>query len=51
MIDEVALAHALEQGAIAVAALDVFEHEPDVHPDLPARDDVVLGPHLGSATC
>ena len=35
---------------LAGAALDVFEDEPDVHPGLLRREDVVLTPHLGSAT-
>ncbi|WP_326955303.1 2-hydroxyacid dehydrogenase [Amycolatopsis sp. NBC_01286] len=50
VVDEAALADALEAGEIAGAALDVFEHEPDVEPRLLGRDDVVLSPHLGSAT-
>jgi lactate dehydrogenase-like 2-hydroxyacid dehydrogenase len=50
VVDEPALADALEAGEIAGAALDVFEHEPDVEPRLLGRDDVVLSPHLGSAT-
>jgi glyoxylate reductase len=50
LIDEDALVRALEAGEIAGAALDVFEREPDVHPGLLARDDVVLTPHIGSAT-
>ncbi|WP_116204398.1 2-hydroxyacid dehydrogenase [Amycolatopsis circi] len=50
VVDESALADALEAGEIAGAALDVFEKEPDVEPRLPERDDVVLTPHLGSAT-
>ncbi|WP_328607333.1 D-glycerate dehydrogenase [Amycolatopsis sp. NBC_00345] len=50
VVDESALADALEAGEIAGAALDVFEAEPDVEPRLPGREDVVLTPHLGSAT-
>lgn len=50
IIDEAALAWALTERLIAGAALDVFEHEPVVHPDLLALENVVLAPHLGSAT-
>jgi glyoxylate reductase len=50
VVDEEALAWALEQHLIAGAALDVYEHEPAVHPGLLALDNVVLAPHLGSAT-
>ena len=50
IVDEPALAAALRDGTIAGAALDVFEHEPEVHPDLVGLDNVVLVPHLGSAT-
>ena len=50
VIDEQALARALRQGQIFAAGLDVFEREPDVHPGLLACDNVVLIPHLGSAT-
>ena len=50
VIDEQALARALKQGQIFAAGLDVFEREPDVHPGLLACDNVVLIPHLGSAT-
>lgn len=50
IVDEAALAGALADGEIAGAGLDVFEEEPDVHPDLLDRDRVVLAPHLASAT-
>jgi gluconate 2-dehydrogenase len=50
IVDDAALAAALARGDIAGAALDVFEGEPVVHPDLLARDDVVLSPHIASAS-
>ena len=50
VVDEGALALALSERRIAAAGLDVFEHEPDIHPALLACDNVVLLPHLGSAT-
>lgn len=50
VIDEAALAHALQSGTIAGAGLDVYEEEPAVHPLLPSLKQVVLLPHLGSAT-
>lgn len=50
VVDEAALVDALRDGTIAGAALDVYEHEPEVHPGLLELDNVVLAPHLGSAT-
>jgi glyoxylate reductase len=50
IIDEAALATALRKGQIAGAGLDVFENEPSVHPGLLELENVVLVPHLGSAT-
>ena len=50
VIDENALTQMLIAGDIAGAGLDVFEHEPAVNPKLMALDNVVLLPHMGSAT-
>ncbi|HEY4547025.1 MAG TPA: D-glycerate dehydrogenase [Pedomonas sp.] len=50
IVDEPALVAALESGCIAGAGLDVFEHEPQVHPKLLEMPNVVLLPHMGSAT-
>ena len=50
LIDEAALAEALKTRALAGVGLDVFEHEPAVHPGLLGHANAVLLPHLGSAT-
>jgi glyoxylate reductase len=50
LIDEAAIAAALDTGPLFGVGLDVYEREPTVHPSLMDRDDVVLLPHLGSAT-
>ena len=50
VIDETALIRQLDEGHLAGAGLDVFEHEPAVNPKLVASDKVVLLPHMGSAT-
>jgi glyoxylate reductase len=50
LVDEAALVEALEVGHLGGAGLDVYEKEPIVHPGLLRRSDVVLLPHLGSAT-
>jgi glyoxylate reductase len=50
IVDERALALALRKGKIAGAGLDVFEREPEVDPDLLKLEQVVLVPHIGSAS-
>jgi glyoxylate reductase len=50
LVEEKALADALERGHLAGAGLDVYEFEPDIEPRLVALPNVVLLPHLGSAT-
>ena len=50
VVDESALADALRDGTIAGAGLDVYEHEPIVHPGLLGLENVTLLPHLGSST-
>jgi len=49
-VDEQALIHALQTHQIAGAALDVYEHEPKISPELLTLDNVVLSPHIGTAT-
>ena len=49
VVDEAALVRALKAKKIAGAGLDVYEHEPQVSPELTAMTNVVLTPHLGSA--
>ncbi len=50
VVDEGALAEALREGRIFAAGLDVYEEEPKVHPELLELENVVLAPHIGSAT-
>lgn len=50
VVDEQALVDALKSGRLAAAGLDVFEQEPKIHPDLIGMSNVVLSPHIGSAS-
>lgn len=50
LVDEIALADALANGRLAAAGLDVYEGEPNVRPELLALRNVVLTPHIGSAS-
>jgi glyoxylate reductase len=50
IVDEAALVRALREGWIAGAGLDVFEHEPRIHPELLRMKNVVLAPHIASAS-
>jgi glyoxylate reductase len=50
VVDEAALVAALEAKKIAGAALDVYEKEPQIHPGLVGRADVILAPHIASAS-
>ena len=50
IVEEEALAWALQHHLLAGAALDVYEHEPAIHADLLGLDNVLLAPHIGSAT-
>jgi lactate dehydrogenase-like 2-hydroxyacid dehydrogenase len=49
-VDEEALVNALREGEIAGVAMDVYEHEPQIHPELLTLDNVVLSPHTGTGT-
>ena len=49
-VDEIALVEALRNGEIAGAAMDVYEHEPQITPELLELDNVVLSPHTGTGT-
>ena len=49
-IDEKALVEALQSGIIAGAAMDVYEHEPQINPELLTLNNVVLSPHTGTGT-
>lgn len=49
-VDEQALVNALKTNQIAGAAIDVFEHEPDITPELLTMDNVLLSPHTGTGT-
>jgi glyoxylate reductase len=50
VVDEAALAQALKNNVIAAAGIDVFEHEPQIHPELLQCRNAVLAPHIGTAS-
>ena len=50
IVDDLALAQALQSGKIFAAGLDVFEGEPQVHPELLKCSNIVLAPHIASAS-
>jgi len=50
VVDEAALAEALRRKVIFAAGLDVFEREPEIHPDLIGLDNIVLAPHIASGS-
>lgn len=51
VMDEDALVKALDLGKVAGAGLDVYEHEPEVHPGLVDNPNVLLLPHMGTWSC
>lgn len=50
IMDESALVSALASGQVSSVGLDVFENEPEIHPDLLANENVLLVPHMGTWT-
>ena len=50
VVDETAMIAALKAGRLGAAALDVFEHEPTIPPELRAMPNVIVQPHMGTAT-
>jgi lactate dehydrogenase-like 2-hydroxyacid dehydrogenase len=50
VIDEAALVEALDSGQVSSAGLDVYEHEPRIHPRLLSNPRVLLVPHMGTWT-
>jgi len=50
VVDEKALARALREGKIAGAGIDVFEREPEIEPELLELENIVLAPHIASAS-
>ena len=50
IVDDAALADVLASGRLAAAGLDVYENEPNLHPALPACRNIVLTPHIASAS-
>jgi glyoxylate reductase len=50
VVDEAALAAALHAGRLFAAGIDVYEREPEIHPDLLSAPRTVLLPHIGSGT-
>lgn len=50
VMDEAALVQALEAGQVASVGLDVYENEPEIHPELITNENVLLVPHMGTWT-